>query len=127
MASVTPTPTPTTTRTRTTATTKTTTKTTTTTKSSFANVPAGPGSQECGRSGSGAFSAVATGDNATTCSFALKVWNAYNDANVRGAGAVLSVPGDDGTTRVVCSGSQPAVCLGTEGRVLIYGGQLVTG
>ena len=109
-------------RSRTSTSTTKTPKTTTpkTTTSSYGDVSA-PGARECARSGSGAFSAVAAGNQATSCEFAVSVWSAYNGANARGARAVLSVA--DG--KVVCSGSQPAVCSGSGGRVLIYGGKLV--
>nr|NLI49605.1 hypothetical protein [Propionibacterium sp.] len=110
-------------------------KTTTRSPSSTQSTPASSypdvrGFRECERSGTGPYAAVATGNASTSCGFAVNVWRAYRASGINGGSGTVtaSSPATGKTYEVACSGSQPAVCTGgTAGRILIYGGRLVSG
>lgn len=110
----------------------TTTKTSTTATTSTA-APAYPdvrGYRECDRSGAGPYAAVGTGNSSTSCGFAVNVWQAYRAAGINGGSGTVTAasPATGKTYELACSGSQPALCTGgTAGRILIYGGRLVSG
>ena len=58
------------------------------------------------------------------------VRQAYLKAGINGGSGTVSAssPATGQTYELTCSGSQPALCTGgTAGRILIYGGRLVTG
>ncbi len=88
------------------------------------------GYRECQRSGVGPYAAVGTGNSSTSCGFAVNVWQAYLATGINGGSGTVTAesPATGKSYDLTCSGRQPALCTGgNAGRVLIYGGRLVSG
>lgn len=84
-----------------------------------------PDGQECSRSGTGPWSAVAV-NSTTSCAFAENVRRAYDLSGLDGS--VGTVEAFSPTTKLeyvlTCRGSQPAVCTGGRNvEIQIYGGE----
>ena len=101
----------------------------TTVQPAYPAVTVPPGSKECSRTGTGPFAASGTANESTSCPFAINVREAYLKAGLNGApGQIVAFSPTTGLTYTMdCAGAQPVLCRGgVAGRVVIYGGQLVT-
>lgn len=86
-----------------------------------------PEGQECSRSGTGPWAAVAV-NSTTSCAFALNVQQAYDLSGLNGSSGTIRAYSP--TTRLdyvlTCQGNQPAVCTGgRNAEIQIFGGPYV--
>lgn len=80
--------------------------------------------QECGRFGTGPFAAVAAGNSATSCPFALNVQTTFTGGPA-GTPSTLEVwsPVTSKLYVMTCTGTQPVTCTGGNNAIVyLYGG-----
>ncbi len=93
---------------------------------SYPGVQIPAGGQVCGNLGAGPYAYTATGNESTSCPFAVNVQTAYIAAGGNGRPVVINAysPVTNKAYAMSCSGDQPAVCTGgVAAIILLFGGQ----